>query len=458
MNQKTLKTELQYIQDLEKFEEIKPGLQTMQTLMAALGNPHHTFESIHIAGTNGKGSTATFLSSVLNQTNQRIGLYTSPHLTEFNERVKVQSENIDNLDLINLINQVRTVSEQEQIKPTYFEFTTALAFLHFSQLKVDLAIIEVGMGGLLDATNVITPLLSIITNIGHDHTNWLGATKKNIAQRKAGIIKPGIPVVTAETDPAILKYFNRRCHELNAPLHIVQQHLATGITDQSLTQQTVKILLNNNKQTLPDTITIKLLGQHQVTNAATALTAIDVLKTSNKALSKSAIQRGFKQASWPGRLEIISHQPFTLIDGAHNPEGIEALAKFLDDYQRKLPTPDVLVLGAKLDKDITPYLEHLVPRFRHIICTESNYQPMPAHQLAKKLSANKLPATSYPASGGTPPAGGGSLPTSIQIEPNLTKALKLAQQQLKPDHLLLITGSLYLVGDVLSAFLKKDRS
>jgi len=422
-----LNQQLKYLQNLERFEQIKPGLTNMHKLLTALGNPHTSFPSIHIAGTNGKGSTAIFINGILNQTKLKVGLYTSPHLRSFNERVVINNQPITNSALTSLIDRVKKAAAKANISPTFFEFTTAIAFLHFSQSRVDIAIIEVGMGGKLDATNVINPILTIITNIDLDHTQWLGQTKAAIAARKAGIIKPHTPLITAETDTKLLAYLARTCQSKHAPIYPLHQHLITSNTDKSLTKQDFSTtgLIN-------DAFSISLLGDHQITNAATALLAINYLNQKHPQtyhVTPTQIKRGLSSAQWDGRCHIVSRHPFTLLDGAHNDASLNALSTTLDSYP--FPKPDVLVLGLKQDKDPSILIDKIIPRFRHVIITEANYQPMASNKLATLLT------TSAPH-------------TKLDVIPHLKQAITTGQKSLRPNSMLLITGSLYLVGDALS--------
>ncbi|HLD26099.1 MAG TPA: folylpolyglutamate synthase/dihydrofolate synthase family protein [Candidatus Andersenbacteria bacterium] len=444
---------LDYLNNLHRYEKIKLGLETMQSLMAALGNPQNQFTSLHVAGTNGKGSVAAFLANTLLTTptppagglsTRKIGLYTSPYLQRFNERIQIAGRSISNKELAQTIAAVRRAAEQHHLQPSYFEFATALAFCYFAQQQIEAAVIEVGMGGDLDATNVITPAVSIITNIGRDHTQWLGKTPLAIARRKAGIIKKNVPLVTAETNPQILEYFAHVCREKNTTMHVVQQELPAEILQQSLDGQAFK-----TTGVMTDTFKITLLGEHQVVNACTALLALLALSPlpsqgdlpAELAGSRvRGIKRGLAQTHWPGRLQIISRNPFILLDGAHNPEGIAALVKFL--RTNLCPQPDVLVIGIKGDKDAA-MLADLVPLFRKIIVTEANFQPMRAAQLARKLTAFlPLPEGEREGVGAKAP--------SIQAIPNLKLALATAQQELESGKMLLITGSLYLIGDALT--------
>ncbi len=461
-----LTRQLAYLHNLQRFEAIKPGLGVIHALLAELGNPHRQFSSIHIAGTNGKGSVAAMLASMLQHSSPPpttynlhplIGRYTSPHLTRFNERVCINDTPVTDGELARLISNVRAAAERTRLSPTFFEFTTAAAFLHFARQCVDIAVVEVGMGGRLDATNVITPLVSIITNIGLDHTQWLGATRRAIAREKAGIIKPGVPLVTAERNPGTLAYFASICRAQRAPFYPVHQHLHARRLYHDLNSQsfTVRTLAPPARVSF----SLPLLGRHQIDNALTALLALQFAsggardKRLQKISSRDArltryAQRGLAAVRWPGRLQIFSRDPFILLDGAHNPNGVRALARFLDD-EPLLPSPDILVLGSKNDKDITALLKHIVPRFRHVVVTEASYQPMPAAALAERIArAGKTPGVNRKTPG-VEEARARNNALLITAEPNLARALALARRELRPGQMLLITGSLYLIGDAL---------
>jgi dihydrofolate synthase/folylpolyglutamate synthase len=429
-----LAQQLDYLAGLRRFETIKLGLQAMTALMEALGNPHHTFDSIHIAGTNGKGSTAALLASALRQlyvptTKKKVALYTSPYIRTFNERIQVNGRPVSNQKLASLIAEVRIAAEEHGLNPTYFEFATALAFLHFAREQVETAVIEVGMGGLLDATNVITPRVSVITNIGLDHMEWLGTTKREIAHNKAGIIKKGVAVVTAEKDPRVLSLLQHVAQRHGSTFYAVESHLTATVAKRSLAAQTF-----TTNGTVNDSFRLRLLGEHQVTNACTALLALYALRQSQKpkrglsAKDLRAIKQAFARTYVPGRLDILSRKPFILADGAHNGDGIRALARSLDNYP--FPAPDTLLVGAKRDKDTRALVKHIVPRFRRIIVTEANFQPMPADKLAAQIKKHHA---------------------DVRAITPVHKALQAAQANLAPGSMLLITGSLYLVSDALHA-------
>lgn len=420
---------LQYLTTLHRFEEIKLGLQTMQALLAALGNPQAKFRTVHIAGTNGKGSTAAFLASILRAARYKTGLYTSPHLCSFNERIVINGRPLAQKNLGRLINRVRQAAQSARLSPTFFEFTTALAFLHFAAQRIDIGVIEVGMGGDLDATNVITPLVSIITNISVDHTDWLGSTAAAIARHKAGIIKPSVPLVTAVTNEAITAFLARRCSKKDAPFNHLSSLLHITPLNNSLTGQSF-----STQGLINDSFNISLLGPHQLTNAATSITAALVLKHSLPAITIAAIKRGLSAARWPGRLDIISRRPFILLDGAHNDAGLNSLANAL--ARCPFPPADTLVVGIKSDTDPAPIIKTIAPRFRQIITTQANYDPFPASRLQSLFNPKKY---------------------MLKAIPDSQQAITYAIKNLKPGSLLLVTGSLYLIGDVMSVLKKPLR-
>ena len=405
---------------------IKPGLDVITSILTELDHPEDKFRSVHITGTNGKGSTAVLLESALRAGGLKTALYTSPHIYRFNERVKVAGQEISDQNLLRLIAQVKTAAAQAQVQPTFFEFTTAVAFTFFAQQQVELAVIEVGMGGLLDATNVIKPEVSVITNVGLDHTAILGETTRDIAQRKAGIIKERTPLVTAETDPTILQLFERAASAKHATVYQVAEQLATEMIDQSWASQSFA-----TTGVISDGFTIRLLGQHQVDNAATALLTLHLLRQQGIVVSRSAIKHGLLEAQWEGRLDLVSRQPFVLVDGAHNPDGIKALEKAITS----MPRHDVLITGVKVEHDPTELSRRLAPLFDHVITTEGVYQPMPAQKLAQTLSQ------SHP---------------SVEA---IAKPRQATQQGLKligSAGAMLIAGSLYMIPEALAYLRQRE--
>ncbi len=415
-----LQDELQYMYGLQRFG-VKPGLEVMERLMEALGHPEQKFRSIHIAGTNGKGSTASFLSSILQAAGYNVGLYTSPHLVVFNERIRLNGVDITDKHLARLVQQVRQAAETQGIEATFFEFTTAVAFLYFAERAVDIAVIEVGMGGRLDATNVIIPLLSVITTIGLDHTEVLGDTLLKIAFEKGGIIKPNISVVVGESRSEVVAYLRELAASSHSPLVVAQEIVQVKDIDATLARQ-----MFTAEGSIDGTFEVHLLGRHQIDNAVTALAAIVQLRQVGWNISDEALKRGLVEARWDGRMQVVVQKPLIIVDGAHNEDGVEALYQFIKDR----PTHSVLVMAQKQGKQLSLLREKIVPMFERVIVTEGTYEPMAADILARELTTSRLPAEPIP---------------------KVSEAIARAQELLPEDGFLLVTGSLYMVGGALEA-------
>ncbi len=382
---------LKYLYSLERFG-IKLGLDIITQLLQLVGNPHTAFKSVQITGTCGKGSTAAFLATILQRAGYTVGLYTSPHLITFNERIQINGVPISDEDIISLTECIK--NETQGIQATFFEFTTAMAFLHFAQQKVDIAIIEAGMGAKLDATNVLTPLVSVITNVSVDHAEYLGRTIRDIAIDKAAAIKPQTPMVTTEQDKTILALFRERCAAQGSSLY----------------------------RAAPTSLPLSLQGEHQRFNAGIAVKTAELLNERGFPVSDAAIAEGLATTHWPGRLEILSDDPLIMADGAHNVASMQALHRFL----REFPQGHTLLLGIARDKDIPGMVKQIAPLFQKIIVTQGNYKPAPTMIIAAE-------ARKY---------------TGDVLEiPSPAAALAYALHDRQP---IIITGSLYLVGDILA--------
>ena len=417
-----LSAQLEYMYGLGP-STIKLGLERTEALLASIGNPHDTFPSVHITGTNGKGSTAAMLESILRHAGLKTGLYTSPHIDTFNERVRINNQNISDQQLLELIAKLRHATESYNIDPTFHEFTTALAFAHFAQEKVDLAVVEVCMGGQLDTTNVITPLISVITNVGIDHTKWLGPTKQHIAREKAGIIKDNVPLVTSEKDPGLRTYFESVCRTHNAPYAYTSDTVAVTTLKETSSGQTIRVT-----GAIQGTFELGLPGQHQCENTAAVLQTVLSLRQQGIDIPDTAIAKGLAAANWPGRLDAGSTKPFVLIDAGNNADSIDALRKFIDAHMLQR---DVLVVAQKNDKDLTPMLDHIVPLFDHIIATEGVFEPKPAATLARRIRQKH---------------------DSVEAITDATAATKAGLKRVGNDGGLLVTGSLYMIPAALKLF------
>ncbi|MGH9858070.1 MAG: bifunctional folylpolyglutamate synthase/dihydrofolate synthase, partial [Acidobacteriota bacterium] len=400
--------QLQYLYGLERFG-IKPGLERIQAVLKLLGHPERQYNSIHIAGTNGKGSTAAMLAAILSEAGLRVGLYVSPHIYSFTERIQVSGEAISPQDLAVYVRDLRFLSEKHEIPLTFFEFTTAIAFQYFADHHVDVAVVEVGMGGLFDATNVITPKVAVITNIGLDHTAYLGKTKKAIAEQKAGIIKQGVPIVTTDRGKESLAVITQTARRHKAPLVHVDDYIAINAVSTSLTGQHARV-----QGVWQGDFHLPLLGAHQLRNTATALTAAWQLREQGVELNWTHVRNGLATTRWDGRLDVLSLRPLIVLDGAHNADGARALRDFIDDWERH----DVLVLGLKQGNSLAPFMKHILPKFKRVIVTEGNYQPIAAAQLGKLISRR------HP---------------KVYVEPLVPRAMEKAKELLPSQGTLLIT-------------------
>ncbi len=424
MAQEAYQQSLDYLYGLEKFGMIF-GLTQAERILNALGDPHKEIQAIHIGGTNGKGSTAAMISSILQKEGYRVGLYTSPHLIRFTERIKVNGKEIEEEEVAALTGWMRKEIEAVGILPpfTFFDFTTAMALHYFKQKLVDLAILEVGLGGRLDSTNVVDPLIAIITNIAKDHEEVLGKSILKIAREKAGIIKKRKPLITAATQPHVLRLFSKVCQGKGAPYFRVGKEFRyvraeDGDFDyEGLNRKLWGIHLN-------------LKGFHQVINATTALGATEVLENLGYPISTHAMIDGLKEVNWPGRLEIVSSSPRVILDGAHNPAGALVLKESLEkefQYQNL-----ILLIGIMKDKDIPSMLRLLAPLAHHIIFTKPHTDRATAPSLLKKAL--------------------GQNGEKAEVAEDLREAIERGLSLTQKDDLLCITGSLYTVGEARAYF------
>ena len=376
---------------------IKLGLDRVQRLLTALDSPHNKFPSILIAGTNGKGSTAAFVSAILTQAGFKAGLYTSPHLLEYTERFRINERDISPKSFSAAATKVRkALKSVPGLRITEFEFLTAMAFLIFARAKVDIAVLEVGMGGRFDATNVLTPLCSVVTNVELDHTEFLGKTVQKIAFEKAGIIKAGVPVVTAERKREALRVIGKICKDRVAKLEII-----------------------SNDELRMTNYGIALKGEHQKTNAALALKIISVIKKKGYKVPESALKSGLKTVRWSGRFEVASKKPLVILDGGHNPAGIAVLVKELTRIKGNKKI--IIILGMQANKDIKGAVKKLSGVADSFILTKSKHlQAAQPQKLAKYV---KVP---------------------YRIIPDFSRAYRTA---LKNADIIVVCGSLFLVAE-----------
>lgn len=432
---------LEWIHGLGRFG-IRPGLERITVLLEMLDSPHHRVRFVHIGGTNGKGSTAALLASVLRSAGYRIGLYTSPYLLSFTNRMAVNGDDIDHGQLVELVDEVRPLVEKISGDPrlgpmTEFEVVTALALTYFSRQDVDLVVLEVGLGGRLDATNVVDPLLSIITNISLEHTDVLGDTIEAIASEKAGIIKEGRPLLTAAEDEAVLNLFRERCNILKAPFSrvsllpadTVDGNVEKPFAMQGRITEEGQFLDYNGFEIQIKDLFIPLRGVYQVINAGTALAALELLRKENIMVDEISIRKGFKDTIWPGRLELLGKNPLLIMDGAHNPAAMKKLSESLPDYfhYRKL----ILVVGMLADKDTGAMLSDILPLADLVVFTKPT-----------------LPRAAEPAELADFAVKYLNLGNGYHVINEHGRAIELALELAGPEDAVLVTGSLYTVSDV----------
>jgi dihydrofolate synthase/folylpolyglutamate synthase len=407
------------------------NLARVRQLLALLGNPHCTFQSVHIAGTKGKGSTAAMIASILQQAGYRTALYTSPHLHTLRERIQVDGEMISEADVVAGVERLKAVEQVPEI--TTFELITALAFDYAARQKAELAVLEVGMGGRLDATNVVTPMVSVITPISYDHMMYLGDTLGKIAAEKAGIIKPGVPVVSAPQVPEAERVIEHIAAERNAPLTWVGrdwcwQSIRTATKGQQFAAWPSSDLPSKQTYSLP------LLGRHQQINATTALATIGQMRAQGMPIADQAIHVGMRTVHWPGRLEVLDRRPWVIVDGAHNGDSMQKLRTAL---QELFPyTKLILVLGISADKDIVAMLDAILPAADQVLVTQARHpRAIVPGALAERIAAR------------------GTRVQTVPIEQAVDTALRLANE----DDLICATGSLFLVADFKATWLKHNQ-
>ena len=406
---------------------IKPGLDRTLTLLRALGDPQHAFTAMHVGGTNGKGSTAAMLAAMLASQGYCVGLYTSPHLVDFSERIQINGHPIPSEWLAELTERVRVAAEAHLAEPpTFFEATTVVAFAYFAEMRVEHAVVEVGLGGRFDATNVIAPLVSIITTIGLDHQEYLGNTLEAIAFEKAGIIKRGAPVVVGRMGEGPLSVIRAAAAERQAGCVVLDQDFhAAGEGPECFAYRGLRWRTEE--------LACSLLGRHQLDNAACALAALEMAAERGARVSERALRDGLRTVRWPGRLELAGRRPDIWLDGAHNPHAAEALATYLRALRARRGEPAVgrlvLVVGMMRDKDRRGILAVLtaVPGVRQLILTRAAHPRAAApEELAQDAAELGVPIT---------------------LKPTVGEALACARALAGEDDTICVTGSLLVAGE-----------
>ncbi|MBI4752863.1 bifunctional folylpolyglutamate synthase/dihydrofolate synthase [Candidatus Desantisbacteria bacterium] len=412
-----------YFEELGRFG-IQLGLERVIQLLELMGNPHKNLKYIHVAGTNGKGSTVAFLASILKCSGYRVGVYTSPHLIRFNERIAINDEQISDEDVVKLTAKISELIKSSCLEITYFEAATALAFAYFAQQQVDIVVLEVGLGGRLDATNVIIPLVSVITNISLEHTDILGNTVELIAREKAGIIKQEVPVVCGVMDEKAVDAIQQVARQNHASLYLVTKEI-------KIEGNTIK---TNHNTYAP--IKLALAGYHQMQNAACAILAAEVLASRWGRINYKAIPHTLNNTHWPGRLQIVGQKPLIVVDGAHNPAGTKVLRKAMEDYFDYSQL--ILVLGILDDKDKTAMMRELIAdneRLKLLILTKpKTSRAFPPDKLLKEADKYCVPAMVYE-----------DIPTAM------TMAIKMADE----NDMICLAGSLYVAAEVLEGCQKR---
>jgi dihydrofolate synthase/folylpolyglutamate synthase len=478
---------INYLYNLQK-HGIKFGLDNINTLMSALDNPHKSFSAVHVAGTNGKGSTSAIIASILHTARLRVGLFTSPHLISFTERIRVNNEEITEKEVVELTEEIRTKihntpsltlpprgggmggGDDSELNPTFFEVVTAMAMLYFKRKKVDIAVIEVGMGGRLDATNIIVPEVSVITNISYDHKEFLGNTLREIANEKAGIIKEGVPVVISYQELEAMEVIEKKVKEKGAELYTYGRDFSSVLKKEDLTGIYFDYW-DGDSSAIHD-LHLPLIGEHQLQNASIAIKAAMIVLQNKMQDTRytplcppllrgelkggyyheSCIRDGLSRVRWPGRLELIKEDPPILIDGAHNPSAAVALSQvlkkiFLGKYRI------IMVLGIMGDKDIEGIMKPLLPLASEIILTAPQYE----------RAASPYRLADVAASLGF---------TNVRIAPSVKDAIEMATKEssnnppsppftkggsrgIHHSSLIVVTGSFYTIGEAKEAIGQK---
>jgi dihydrofolate synthase/folylpolyglutamate synthase len=410
---------------LDRYTPETHNLARVEQLLAAVGNPQAHFPSVHIAGTKGKGSTAAMCEACLRAAGYRTGFYISPHLHTFRERIQVDRQNIAREKVIALVEEIRPHVERIP-GVTYFEAITAMGLLHFARSKVDVAVVEVGLGGRLDATNILTPQVSVITSLSLEHTYLLGDTLAKIAYEKAGIIKPGVPAVSAPQQAEAIKVLETVSREREAPLTEIGRdwEYEPGPADLDGQAFTVRRIADGGSE-LDGAYWMPLLGRHQLENGANAIAALEIVGQRGFSISAEAVREGLRTIHWPGRMEILSREPLVIVDGAHNPYSMQSLCEALREWfpgQRW-----VLIFGASVDKNVAGMIKELLPISDYVIATRSDHPRAAAPvELADTVAS----------------VGGGA-----EIRVNMRKSLRRGLAMVTPGSGLLVTGSVHLVAD-----------
>jgi dihydrofolate synthase/folylpolyglutamate synthase len=410
---------LDYLYGLQRFGMVF-GLRNIENIAQALGSPHADLRAIHIGGTNGKGSTAAMIDAMLREGGYRVGLYTSPHVVSFVERIQVNGQSITEKEVAELTARIKNRIEEAEIPEqfTFFDFTTAMAFLYFAESKVDVAIVEVGLGGRLDSTNILNPVVSVITNVSREHRDVLGESLEEIAGEKAGIIKEGVPLVTGVSQESVFLQLERICQQKKSPLYRLGKDFSSEKQGEGCFH------FRGRHQDL-SRLKLNLLGEYQIENATMALGTLETLAEHGFRVNPEAVYRGLERVTWPGRLEVVREKPWVVLDAAHNPSGARALREALSElfaYDRCY-----LLLGIMKDKEVERIVSVLAPiAHETVLCRPSQDRAAPPERLKKALEA----------------IGGRG-----RIVPDVGEGLDALLATAGPADLICVAGSFYTIGE-----------
>ncbi|MNO12646.1 Folylpolyglutamate synthase [compost metagenome] len=424
---------------------IRPGLERIELLMERLGNPHRRLKFIHVAGTNGKGSSCAFLTKTLMKCGYSVGTYTSPYITKFTNRFQYNDQDIPEETLLSIAGRlfplVQEMAGSEQGSPTMFEVSTALAILYFAEeCYPDVVVWETGLGGRMDVTNIVTPIVSLITNIGFDHMDVLGDTIEQIAAEKAGIIKPGIPVISCVEQPEAISILKETAAGKNSTLYLMGEQFSFERTQVS--EEGQGIIFRGPFRELE--FSIGMLGEHQCKNAAGVMMVLEVLRQYMAfVLDDEQLLTGFHDTFWAGRLEKVSAEPRIVLDGAHNPEGAESLARTLPEVYKYRQLN--LMMGMLSNKHHSAYLQHILPIVDTLILTEPDFR--------RKMDAEALLALVEQLRQTYAKAN-----LEIIVERDWKKALSLLKSRTEREDLGVVTGTLYMISDVRATLLHQTDS
>ena len=421
------KEALEWLYGIQRFGS-KLGLVNIRHLLGQIGDPHERFKSIHVTGTSGKGSTTAMVASILRAEGYKVGMFTSPHLSSFTERIVINGQQISVEEVVRIVGEIKPLVDQmaqdpELRHPTYFEVVTAIAFKYFAEQGMDFAVLEVGMGGKLDATNVVHSLVSVITNVSLEHTEVLGKTVPEIAEKKAGIIKKGGSLITATEDDEVFNLFKKVCERTGSRIFRVGRDIKFRKQHSSIEGQSFEL---DGLMYRFDKLFIPLLGDHQLLNAACAVGAVEALKFHGIAISREAIEEGLRRVRWPGRLEIMHRRPLVVLDCAKDAEAARAAKEALlkeFTYDRL-----IAVVSISSDKDIPTMIEHFAQAADHFVITSHSVMGRAAKPslIAKEVEKNSK---------------------TYEVVADVKNAVQRAMELAREDDMVIVVGSVFLVGE-----------